>query len=257
MQKILYIGKPETFRAAEMADELHRWSSIVFIKRRQSMNIDFSKIVNDKIKQMDESGIIQKVIEDGIEEVILKAISDQITGYETKRLIEQQVKSCIAEDLQDRIEKEVTGLVLKKEKPVKLSEIFERYREFMRDGYNGMDSDETFTLYCGQKRSSFVSNKYYCECAFSEDGDIEANVSYSDRLQNKEDYDILFETYDCSDTTATISQVLFRGEPAENMLQRRYLNSFECFILNLYLNKVKITMDMDNVDTDDNLYDCY
>lgn len=65
------------------------------------MNIDFSKIVNDKIKQMDESGIIQKVIEDGIEEVILKAISDQITGYETKRLIEQQVKSCISESCAD------------------------------------------------------------------------------------------------------------------------------------------------------------
>ncbi len=249
------------------------------------MNIDFSKIVNDKIKQMDERGTIQKAIEDGIEEVILKAISDQITGYETKRLIEQQVKSCIsescadiglaayngcvadavskiirgtiAENLQDRIEKEVTGLVLKKEKPVKLSEIFERYRESMRDGYTGMDSDETFTLYCGQKRSSFVSNKYYCECAFSEDGDVEANVSYSDRLQNKEDYDIFFETYDYGDKTAKISQVLFHGEPAENMLQRRYLNSFECFILNLYLNKVKITMDTGSVDTDDNLYDCY
>lgn len=249
------------------------------------MNIDFSKIINDKIEQMDKSGTIQKAIEDGIEKVILKAISDQITGYETKRLIEQQVKECIsescadiglaayngcvadavskiikgtvAENLQDQIEKEVTGLVLKKEKPVKLSEIFERYRETMRAGYNGIDTDETFTLYCGQKRSSFVSNKYYCECAFSEDGDVEANVSYSDRLQNKEDYDIFFETYDYGDETAMISQVMFHGEPAENMLKRRYLDPFECFILNLYLNKVKITMDTEKIDTDDNMYECY
>lgn len=249
------------------------------------MNIDFSKIINDKIKQMDENGTIQKAIENGIEEVILKAISDQITGYETKRLIEQQVKECIsescsdiglaayngcvadavskiikgtiAENLQDRIEKEVIGLVLKKEKPVKLSEIFERYREIMRDEYDGIDADKTFTLYCGEKRTSFVSNKYYHECAFSEDGDVEATVSYSGRIQNKEDYDIFFETYDYGDKTAMISQVMFRGEPVENMLKRRYLDPFECFILNLYLNKVKITMDVEKIDTDDNMCECY
>lgn len=249
------------------------------------MNIDFSKIINDKIKQMDENGIIQKAIENGIEKVILQAISDQITGYETKRLIERQVKECIsescadiglaayngcvadavskiikgtiAEDLQDRIEEEVTGLVLKKEKPVKLSEIFERYRENMRAGYDSMDTDATFALYCGEKRTSFVSNKYYYECAFNEDGDVEANVSYSGRIQNKEDYDIFFETYDYGDNTAIINHVFFRGEPAENMLKRRYLDPFECFILNLYLNKVKITMDVEKIDTEDNMYECY
>lgn len=50
---------------------------------------------------------------------------------------------------------------------------------------------------------------------------------------------------------------MFHGEPAENMLKRRYLDPFECFILNLYLNKVKITMDTEKIDTDDNMYECY
>lgn len=59
------------------------------------MVIDISKIVSDKLSQMEQDGVIQKAIEDGIEKSILSAVTSAVTGYQFKREIEKQVEDAV------------------------------------------------------------------------------------------------------------------------------------------------------------------
>lgn len=245
------------------------------------MVLDVSTIIDNKIKQLEADGVIQKAIEDGLEKAILKAIEDEITGYGTEKLIRKQVEECIsetcadigltaynglianavsqiihgtvAEDLQNRIEEEVTGLLLRKNKPVKLSDILDQYREYIRDG-DYHDPEEKFCIICErlEKHGIFERDLAYV-VAFDENGDrLDAERDYAGRIKNKGDFDIFFETFSVQKEKASIWKLYFNGEPAENMLQRRALSRFECFLLNIYLNKITILLD--DVDTDDCYY---
>ena len=128
------------------------------------MNIDISKIVENKIKQLDDDKIIEKQIEDSIETTILKAVKGSLEDYSFKRDIEKQITNSISEitanigfdaynsfiaetirksvieagkeDIKNKIAQSFDSIFCKRKETIKLSEIFKDFFAF-RDEDNG------------------------------------------------------------------------------------------------------------------------
>ena len=54
------------------------------------MILDVSKIINDKINEMDESGEIKAFIESETEKSVKEALNRFITGYKLKNAVEEE-----------------------------------------------------------------------------------------------------------------------------------------------------------------------
>ena len=63
------------------------------------MNIDVDAIVSEKLRQLNEDGVIQKSIEDTLEKSLLSAVTEAINGYKIKR------------EIQEKVEKQISGVV--------------------------------------------------------------------------------------------------------------------------------------------------
>lgn len=125
------------------------------------MQINFSEIVNAKLKQMEDEKVIEKQIEQSIESTITKAVKDACENYNFKRdiekKIEEQVSGVVAnigfmgynqfitdtfseligetlkEDVVQKIKNVFDSLFVRKLESVKMSEIAEKYRETQRN----------------------------------------------------------------------------------------------------------------------------
>lgn len=106
------------------------------------MILDISKIVSDKLTQMEEDGSIRRFLEEQIEKTVKGAIESAIGGYSLKRAIEEQITAgfpeivndiglsayntyiaetvrkvtmaTLEEDAQDKIQAAIDGILLKK-----------------------------------------------------------------------------------------------------------------------------------------------
>ena len=121
------------------------------------MQIDFSEIVNAKLKQMADEKVIEKQIEQSIESTIIKAVKDACENYSFKRDIEKKIEEQVSEvavnigfagynqfiadtfseligttlkeDVIQKIKNVFDSLFVRKLESVKMSEIAEKYRE--------------------------------------------------------------------------------------------------------------------------------
>lgn len=59
------------------------------------MNIDISKIVSDKLAQLDADGIIKKKIEETVEKTVTDAITSELGSYPFRKSISDQVKQSV------------------------------------------------------------------------------------------------------------------------------------------------------------------
>jgi hypothetical protein len=123
------------------------------------LNINIQEIVDNKLKSLNDDGTIKTAIEKTIETTMLKAITDALGDYSLRRSIEEQVSkevstvvadigftaynSFIAEkvkqitegvcrvDIAEKIQKAFDEMLVMKHESIKLSEIFEKYREWV------------------------------------------------------------------------------------------------------------------------------
>lgn len=229
------------------------------------MNIDFNQIIQKKLTQMEDEGIIQKKIEDALEKSIMDAIDSQLGSYSFKNALGKQMedgisrvaKDCglsayngfiakkvkailsgiVSDDLGKKIETAVSGVLVQRYEGIKLSDIFNRYREHVMNSTDDSEKEDRqeFTMELEINESYTASFTYYI-CKFCPEPEYDAD-----------DYDsveIRFSQYR-NEQTASISSLTIGGLDMSKTLKFRCLDPFDQFLVNLFLNKTEIILDAD------------
>lgn len=240
------------------------------------MNIDFNQVVQQKLAQMEAEGVIQKKIEDALEKSIMDAIDSQLGGYSFKSALGKQMedgiswvaKDCgltayngfiadkvkailsgiVSDDLGKKVEAAVSGVLVQRYEGIKLSDIFKRYREHV------MDSTEDSKKYDQQEftmtleiNEGYTGSFTYYDCKFSPESEYD-----------EDDYDsvkVRFSQYR-NEQTASIGSLTIGGLDMSKTLKFGYLDPFDQFLVNLFLNKTEIILDADAAEdaAEDNAY---
>ena len=235
------------------------------------MQIDFSEIVNAKLKQMADEKVIEKQIEQSIESTIIKAVKDACENYSFKRdiakKIEEQVSevavnigfagynqfiadtfseligTTLKEDVIQKIKNVFDSLFVRKLESVKMSEIAEKYRETL--------------LEMGDSEKYEHDNEFYA--SFDEDSDdglfkymtIHFALEKPSGRYSHDDSYLEMRIMSYKEEPYTITSVHYEGRDLSKLNELRHMSDFECFVASLYFNKTKIEMDIDedHVDT--------
>lgn len=239
------------------------------------MNIDFNQIIQKKLTQMEDEGIIQKKIEDALEKSIMDAIDSQLGSYSFKNALGKQMedgisqvaKDCglsayngfiaekvkailsgiVSDDLGKKIETAVSGVLVQRYDGIKLSDIFKRYREHVMDNTNDSEKydRQEFTMDL-DAHEGYSGDFTHYTCKFSPNSDYDPDDSDS--------IEIRFCQY--KDEPCSISSLTMGGLDMSKTLNIGYLDQFDQFLVNLLLNKTKIIMDVDSAQdaAEDNAY---
>lgn len=231
------------------------------------MNINVSQIVTEKLAQLEADGTIKKKIEEALEKTIAEAITSELNSYSFRKEIAKQMEdavsgvaaSCglasyngyIAEkcrsivqehftaDIGAKVEKSLKDIMFTKHEGIKLSDIFEKYREWVLSNTDESDKyDRREFTHELVEREGGCWRTYTCRFADRKLDDYE-----------KPDIEIRFHRYgnmnECS-----ISHLYIDGCNMKGTFKVGTITDFEAFILNLYYNDTNIILDPDNVDED-------
>lgn len=237
------------------------------------MQIDFSEIVNAKLKQMEDDKVIEKQIEQSIESTITKAVKDACEDYSFKREIEKKIAEQVSEvvnnigftgynqyiadtfseligtTLKEDVKQKILGvfdnIFIKKLKSVKMSEISEKYRETLLE----MDDSEKYEH----------DNEFYVSFDEDSEDDLFKHMTIhfalekpNGRYSHDESY-LEMRLMKYKDEAYSITSVRYEGRDLSKLNELRYMSDFESFIASLYFNKTEIEMDIDEDDVDTSL----
>ena len=238
------------------------------------MELNISKLVQEKLNKISEEKIIEKKIEELLEKTIIKAVEDSLEGYYLKREISEKMREEVSkvvskidfqsyngfmiekmrqiinetcrEDLCDKIEKRFKDLFLCGTKEIKLFDIFKKYGEILCET---VDYDEKFR------------NRYWY-CKFKENEEFNwIDCGLSDKAPNEYmgrfDRGITFTVHrDAEDKNkGIIYNVYFDGKNIKDMLKIGCLNDVELLLTQAVLNEIPIIIDIESEDDIDNSYD--
>lgn len=236
------------------------------------MNIDVSKIVSEKLQQLDADGVIKRKIEETIEKSVMDAITSELSSYTFRNSISKQVQEGVskiaadcgfsayngfisqtvkkvvqelyAEDIAEKVQKSLNDVLLQKHENIRISDIFKRYREWVLENVDEAEKYERqeFTAdYETTEDGSFT--RYTCRFA-----DHPLEKTY---FGGKERGEIEVRFYVFSkNKTATISSLYLNDRNLKDTLKIGTLTAFEAFISNLYYNETEIILDFEDVDDD-------
>jgi hypothetical protein len=238
------------------------------------MKIDIQEIILNTIKEMEEKKSLESLIKESIEKAIRGAVAEACDGYKIKRMVEEKIEkqvggaikdvgflayntiiadqvnillhSVVKEDLANKLSELVGSILLKKREKIKLSEIVAEYRKL----YEDMDYDEWQNLDGGH---------FFAEINNEDDGSFrwitivmaqkEQKKSYgysSSRGDDEKKINMRLMVY--KDEPASIVGVEFEGVKLDDLSAIRKMSDFEALLLNLYLNKTKVEIDIDEDD---------
>lgn len=237
------------------------------------MNINIGEIVNNKIKEMEEKKVIETLIAETTEKSVTKAITDAIDGYTIKRIIEKKVEEnvnelvndigftayntfiadtikntmqgVVQEDLKNKVIRSIDDVLLHKRESIKLSEIFEEYREYLNDE---LDDQEKYDL------ENFILE-------IDDDGrgwiDYKLSKEKSSSSWRGNSWDIEFTIHENykDETTGRISWVKKDGITIDGYNIPKYRSRFDDMLINLSFNKTKIEIDIEDEDDIDTSLD--
>lgn len=236
------------------------------------LNIDIQAIVNDHIKAMEEKGIIEKTIQDTVEKTVLKAITDSLECYELRRGIEKKIaaeisgivndigftayNSFIAEkikaitegvcnaDIATKIQKTFDEILVIKRESIKLSEVFDKYREWVCES---VDESEKYDL-----------EQFYVK--FEEDeryGWFKIELAKENPKSSYSDEVIKFTLFKNSNKQGfgSISSTYIEGYDIKKNFKFGHMSEFELLLVNLVYNETPIEIDIESEDDIDNSYD--
>ena len=236
------------------------------------MNIDIEKIVTDKVRQMEESGVVTKTLEDKIEKAILSAVSEALDGYDLKRelsgMVSQQVmriakeigftayngfivekfkeiaESYVRSDVAEKIQKTFDSLLLQKRDSIKLSEIFEAYRKWVCEDVDASDKYDYEHFHVKFKKHDI--HGWY---------DIElAKTTPKDKYDRGSEF-IRFTLHIMADGSGWIGNTYLNEENIKQKFKFGRLNDIEILLINLTFNETKIMIDVEDEDDIDSSYD--
>lgn len=244
------------------------------------MNIDINAIVNNKLKKMEENKQIEKLLEENIEKAITKGIEGALDSYSLKRQIEDKVEKQVSEvvkdigftgyngfitekikqitedvcrdDIADKIQKTFNELLVVKRENIKLSEIFEEYRDYMcesTDEYEkyqlenfwiDVNEDEEYkwlTFKMAKEKPSGYSYR-------NEENYIEFTIHRKSKNEDEEDY-----------KKGWLGTVYVGEKNLKDTLKLGNMSKVESLIANIYYNETPIIIDVECEDDIDNYFD--
>lgn len=235
------------------------------------MNINIGEIVNNKIKEMEENKVVENLIAETIEKSVVKAVSEAIDGYTIKRTIEKKVEKevcdivndigftayntfiankvkditegTIRKDLEDKIQGTLNGILLNKKENIKLSDLFEMYRDHLNS-----DADE---------HEKYELENFVVEIEDNDRGWITYKLSKEKSKYSWDKFDIEFiihENYN-DESNGTMWKVKLDGENVDNSLKLGYRSEFENLLVNLMYNETVIEIDIEDEDDIDTSFD--
>lgn len=232
------------------------------------MKIDVDAIVGDKLRQLDENGVIQKAIEDTLEKSLLSAISDAIDGYQIKREIREKVEKQISgaasqldfssynaimvermreiinsyagDDVAKKTTEMLEGLFVSKRESIRLSEIFEAYRKYAISemDYEDRHSGDEFLAYYDP------TDEHWAKVTFDKDANPAGDKEISFRLYGGYGDNVPYH----------ITSLMFNGSPIDCKAQLGYLNEVEQLLVQCYYNKTPVIIDEEELRFFDNSY---
>lgn len=234
------------------------------------MNIDVSKIVQDKIDSLAKEGVIEKTITETFEKTITKAVTDSLDSYKLRTTIEekftQEVNKVVAdldfqsynafmcekmmqiindicrEDLCEKIEKKFKDIFLCQTKEIKLSEIFKKYRKIACKNVD--ESDKWDRVDEGWHYKLEEEEPY---------GWINCELDYeSGEHRYRRDSNISFTIHkDYKDKTrGKIYTLYLDGYNIESKFNFASLNDVEIMLVQAAMNEIPIIIDIDEDDVD-------
>lgn len=240
------------------------------------MELDINKIANEKINSLLESGEIEKLIADGVESNVKKAITAATENYQWKRSIEENIGKVISEVasnvnfsayanfLRDRMNEQIEMYVkndminlmrdsfektyFSMPEDIKLSDILNKYKEYIE---NRLDYDD-------KKEWGHIDFSF--ETEYSSFIKIKAG-SPKDTRYERYDKGIELTLYKPrSEEKATISWIRFNGNDFKTCMDLGKLSEFEILMFNLMFTRKEIEVDIDedfcfDVDFDEEEYD--
>lgn len=240
------------------------------------MEIDFSSIIQKKLEQLKQDGIIEKMIQEDLEKSIRKCVDATIGGYALQEMIQNEMKNWISNDakllgleaynglvanrakaivegvLNDDLSKKITAsleeILVMRHDGIRLSEIVKKYRDFVRSDTD-RDDAERYRCFCSQIDVRPDGIFTQAELRFSPASEWDAD-----------DYNsILIRIQQFREDPASIYVLKFGGVDMKKAIQLRYLNEFQRMMMNLMLNETKIIMDYDAAirETGDASYDIW
>lgn len=239
------------------------------------MVIDISKIVSDKLSQMEQDGVIQKAIEDGLEKAILGAVSSALSSHHFRNQIEKQIDDAVGgiagncglsayngfiaqkaaeivqnmynNDISEKVQKALNDTLIHRYENVKLSEIFEKYRSWVLE-----NTDES---------EKYEYERFTCDMEVTDDGKwrrivcrfVDKPLDRASICGERGDIEIRIHAYG-GEEKSNISGLWLNNRDVKSSVNIGVLTSFETFLVNLYYNKTEIELDVADVD-EDNYYD--
>lgn len=227
---------------------------------------DFNKIITDKITEMENSGTIQKMIEEKISETINSAINSCFS-WDFKDQITKQIKESVGDiaskiklnsynsfiataieniisvelnkDLKEKINTKLTQALIVTEKEIKLSKIIEEFKRYE------CDDDEEYSYCCNIEKHEDPSFKTVTIIIQKED---------NDNFYNKNPK---FEIHALSyrDEPFKISWVNYNEFKYDSELAFiKDFNNFEAMLLKAVFNEIPFIIDMDENQIENELY---
>lgn len=234
------------------------------------MNIDVSKIVQDKIDSLAKEGVIEKTITETFEKTITKAVTDSLDSYKLRTTIEekftQEVNKVVAdldfqsynafmcekmmqiindicrEDLCEKIEKKFKDIFLCQTKEIKLSEIFKKYRKIACEN---VDTSEKWERADDGWHFKLEEDEKF--------GWINCELDYEDHQHRyKSDNNIAFTIHIDHENKSIgkIYTVYIDGNNIENKFNFGYLNDVEIMVIQAAMNEIPIIIDITEDDVD-------
>ena len=234
------------------------------------MSVDVNKIAQEKIAAMEESGEIEKYIEDKLKNLILDSISSALDGYELRKLIktkiEKEVAPCVnrldfkaynsficekfrqiteeylKEDISKKISDTFENIFMLKRESIKLSEIFEAYRRWLLED---LEENEKYEL--NNEFYASVKDDTWLECAISKEVPDKL-TSFGGSRKDIYSCDFGFtvhKTYG-KNGVGRICNVYFEGSSVKDVLKVTSYNDFQSLLLNLYYNETPVILDVEN-----------
>lgn len=228
------------------------------------MNIDVSKIIQEKIDSLAQKGIIEKTITETFEKTIMNAVTDSLDSYKLRNMLEdrftQEVNKVVAdldfqsyntfmcekmmqiinetcrEDLCEKIEKKFKDIFLCQTKEIKLSEIFKKYREIANS-----DIDES------EKWDRADEGWHYKLEEKEGYGWIKCELDYYDKVHHyMSDSAIAFTIIkDYKDKSrGKISTLYLDGNRIEDKFKFGHLNDVEIMLVQAAMNEIPIIIDI-------------
>lgn len=234
------------------------------------MNINIAEIISEKIKVMEESGLVKKTIEETIEKTVVNAIINSIDGYSIRKNIEElvsnQVSSCvknigftaynsfiaerlkavtegvIRDDISKKIQETMDGIFFQKHENLKLSEIIEKYRDYLCNNLEAYEKDD-------------LQNHFNLNFSESEYGSLVIKLSKEKPKYSYDKSEIEVWIRKGSSGKGSISSLYLEGKNMKSAMKLGPLTKCESLLVNLLLNETEFEIDVESEDDIDTSLD--